>query len=82
MSRGEKGLKPTLFKKKKVPEEQYNLFELYGNSKLDEIGPDFFFLRLPIGQHGPVSQLSCPQLENEAVQVHLIGAEPIVQVKK
>ena len=40
-----------------------------------------FFLRLPIGQYGPVSQLSCPQLENEAAQVHLIGAEPIVQVK-
>ena len=40
-----------------------------------------FSLRLPIGQYGPVSQLSCPQLENEAVQVHLIGAEPIVQVK-
>ena len=49
-----------------------------GDSKVNSI---FFFLRLPIGQYGPVSQLSCPQLENEAVQVQLIGAEPIVQVK-
>ena len=40
-----------------------------------------FFLRLPIGQYGPVSQLSYPEKEKEAVQVHLIGAEPIVQVR-
>ena len=41
----------------------------------------FFFLRLPNGQYGPVSQLSCPETTKEAVQVHLIGAVPIVQVK-
>ena len=41
-----------------------------------------FFLRLPNGQYGPVSQLSYPEEAKEAVQVHLIGAEPIVQVKE
>ena len=41
----------------------------------------FFFLRLPIGQYGPVSQLSYPENEKETVQVHLIGAKPIVQVR-
>ena len=40
-----------------------------------------FFLRLPIGQYGPVSQLSYPENEKETVQVHLIGARPIVQVR-
>ena len=43
--------------------------------------PFFFPLRLPIGQYGPVSLLSCPEKREEAVQVHLIGAEPIVQVR-
>ena len=41
----------------------------------------FFFLRLPNGKYGPVSQLSCSEKSKEAVQVHLIGAEPIVQVR-
>ena len=41
----------------------------------------FFFLRLPNGQYGPVSQLSWSEKSREAVQVHLIGAEPIVQVR-
>ena len=51
-----------------------------GTSKRTHSG-SFFFLRLPNGQYGPVSQLSCPEKAKEAVQVHLIGAEPIVQVK-
>ena len=42
--------------------------------------PEIFFLRLPNGQYGPVSQLSWSE-KCCTVQVHLIGAEPIVQVK-
>ena len=33
----------------------------------------FFFLRLPNGQYGPVSQLSCPEKSKEAKQIHSPG---------
>ena len=54
---------------------------IMGRKILACIDAAFFFLRLPNGQYGPVSQLSSPEKSNEAVQVHLIGAEPIVQVR-
>ena len=40
----------------------------------------FFFLRLPIGQYGPVSQLSNSENKKETVQVHLIGTPIAVEV--
>ena len=54
------------------------------NSNQQQPTKTIFFARLPCGQYGPVNKMSMGRQSNKytTIQVHLIGAKPIAQMKQ